>query len=119
MKVIADNYTVYFDTDETLIESESVSEDYKKQDGEIILEHPSFGKLRVLPKYEAIETLKEFSVQGDTVVVWHEGGTTWPNRVLKALKLTKYVDLVVAKPDLYFDDMPPEYILKNKGEIDE
>jgi predicted phosphatase len=119
MKVMPDNYTIMFDVDECLIECESVPEDYQKQDGEIILEHPVFGKLKVFPIYEMIETLKNKKLEGATITVWHKGGTQWSSKVIKALKLTKYVDLIVAKPDLYYDDEPADYVLHTKGEIDE
>lgn len=46
-------------------------------------------------------------------------GSTWPSRVVKALKLSKFIDLIVSKPDLFFDDEPADYILHTKGEIDE
>lgn len=74
MKVMVDNFTEFWDLDETLIESESVSDNYEKQEDEIIVEHPAFGKLRVLPKYEAIEKLKLDKMSGSTIVLWHSGG---------------------------------------------
>lgn len=116
MKVMADNATVYFDMDETLVELVyGVGE--PTEDDELVVEH--YGKVKIIPQYETIEALKRHKEQGATIVVWHHGGTTWPKKVLKLLKLEKYVDLVVSKPSIYYDDMPPEFILGTKGEVEE
>lgn len=118
MKIMPDAYTAYFDLDGTLIEVLYIGagETPSKDDG-LILEH--YGRVRVLPKYETIERLKQHKANGHTVVVWHTGGTEWPKKVLKKLKLDKLVDLVVPKPDIFYDDMPIDVILSNRGELEE
>lgn len=114
MKVTPDNKEYcFYDVDGTLIDTEEVSE---SADADMIL--TSFGiSYKVLPNYEMIEQLKKDKAGGYFVIVWHKGGTLWTKQVLKLLKLEKYVDLVIAKPDYYFDDEDPKQILGWKGKI--
>lgn len=117
MKVMPDAYTAYFDLDGTLIDVLYIGSEVPADDDGLIFEH--YGRVKVLPKYEAIERLKQHKADGHTVVVWHTGGTEWPKKVLKKLKLDKLVDLIVPKPDVFYDDMPVDVILQYRGEIEE
>jgi len=56
-----------------------------------------------------IEELKSFKLQGNTVVVWSKGGRPWALEVIKALELEAFVDHVLQKPDILYDDEHHKY----------
>lgn len=60
---------------------------------------------------DVISVLKLCKVRGHVVVVWSQGGAAWADRVVSALALSDYVDVVIAKPSWYVDDLSPEEIL--------
>lgn len=53
-----------------------------------------------------VRLLKEEKHRGATIIVWSRGGYEWAENVVKALGLTKHVDLIMSKPISYFDDKP-------------
>lgn len=53
-----------------------------------------------------IEALKAHKAKGDFVIVWSAGGYAWAQEVVDTLQLNDYVDLVIAKPRWYYDDLP-------------
>ncbi len=74
-----------------------------------------------------VRLLKEEASRNRLVIVWSRGGELWAEAVVKALKLEKYVDLVMEKPLVYYDDkdvkdwlqyrvyLPHTQLYKNKG----
>jgi len=42
---------------------------------------------------------------GHPIIVWTGGGWEWGEAIVEALGLTKYVDVIMSKPCLYFDDL--------------
>lgn len=60
----------------------------------------------VLPHYRHIQAIKEHKARGHCVVVWSQGGSDWAEKVVIALNLTEYVDLVISKPSWFYDDIP-------------
>lgn len=62
---------------------------------------------RVTPHKKHIEQLKLHKLRGHTIVVWSAGGWEWAEAAVRALKLEKYVDLVIEKPTWYYDDLQP------------
>jgi hydroxymethylpyrimidine pyrophosphatase-like HAD family hydrolase len=102
MKVIEENYIVYFDIDETLIFNVGVK-----------YSHPEKIKIDcegmrnyAIPHTTHIEALKKHKENGYTVIVWSHGRWRWAEAVVKALKLQQYVDFVMSKPDFMYDDAP-------------
>lgn len=61
-----------------------------------------------------IDELKNQKMAGNTVVVWSAGGARWAEAVIKALKLEQYVDVVLTKPDFYYDDKDVNYWFPKK-----
>jgi phosphoserine phosphatase len=59
-----------------------------------------------------IEDIKRHKARGHLVCVWSAGGSEWAEAAVKALKLEKYVDLVIAKPTWVIDDLEPNQFLK-------
>lgn len=49
-----------------------------------------------------VSLIKKYS---GTVVVWSQGGVEWAEMVVKALELEAYVDLVITKPFVLYDDL--------------
>jgi len=96
MKVYPDNRTVYFDVDETLVMwnpgPNSIVDVYV--DGRPGVAHAAH-----------IDIVKRHRLRGSVVVVWSNNGSLWARKVVTALGLTPYVDIVITKPDTYFDDM--------------
>lgn len=60
--------------------------------------------LHAIPNH--IEAIKAHKLRGHTVVVWSAGGAKWAEEVVKKLKLEKYVDAVMSKPNWFYDDLP-------------
>ena len=55
-----------------------------------------------------VENLKRHKGRGHVIIVWSAGGGEWAQRVVEALKLQDYVDIVMSKPAWYYDDKPCE-----------
>lgn len=56
------------------------------------------------PYYSHIRFLKHCKQRGDFIIVWSQNGVEWAEKVVKALNLEKYVDVVMAKPTRHVDD---------------
>jgi len=102
MKVIENENIVCIDVDDTL----AIWNIPPGREGEAILFN-NFGFAEwLLPHGAHIKLLKQFKARGQFVIVWSQGGYQWAHEVVKCLKLTKYVDLVMAKPKWIIDDLP-------------
>lgn len=110
MNVMPDKNTVYFDCDDTLVIWKYNLSDKGKT---IEIGGPDFTQ-RVLPHLAHIEEVKKAKARGHVTVVWSAGGSAWSEAVVKALHLEKYVDLVVSKPNYFFDDLSPEAFMTNR-----
>jgi len=68
----------------------------------------------VKPHKKHVEQLKLHKMRGHTIIVWSAGGWEWAEVVVRALKLEKFVDLVIEKPTWVYDDLPVvEFMPKN------
>lgn len=65
-----------------------------------------------------VRLLKEEKHRGGYVIVWSRSGNEWASNVVEALGLEKYVDLVMSKPVVYFDDTPVQDWLKDRVFLD-
>lgn len=92
---------VFCDVDETLI-----SYDYSDFEDELIKIIDPYDKeeLELFPLKANIRLLKRCKLKGKSVVVWSRGGYKWAEAVVEALNLQEYVDLIMAKVELYIDD---------------
>ena len=89
---------VCFDVDDTLVMWNSVRPNIK-----IVDETGYEGYYKV--NQENVEAIKFRHEEGDTVIVWSHGGIEWAKKVVLALGLSKYVDVVADKPYIYYDDL--------------
>lgn len=126
MKVLKSHNSAWFDVDDTLVKWGTVLPEDREhlvpitcpvssvedEDGNI--KEVSQWTEYLRPHKKHIEQLKLHKARGHTVIVWSQGGWEWAEAVVKALKLENYVDLVVSKPNWYYDDIPcQEYMGKN------
>lgn len=100
MTTFGDNRTAYFDVDGTLIEW-----DFCEKDDEGSIELSYEGEIFYKKQISGnIKQLMNHYLSGNNVVVWSAGGGEWASKVVKALKIDKYVSCTLTKPDFYFDD---------------
>jgi len=104
-----ENYhnAIYFDVDETLIfweDSEAIDRMLSRgclvDDRFVTLDTICFRK----HNYH-IDRLIQHHNTGDLVVVWSAGGKGWADRVVDALEIREFVDVVLPKPNFYYDDI--------------
>lgn len=102
MQVIRNENVVPFDVDGTLVLRENPGDRRP-----IYVVDPADGKeYAVYPHRFHIEQLIKQKGRGFPVIVWSQAGFGWAENVVKALNLEHHVDLVMTKPNKYFDDLP-------------
>jgi FMN phosphatase YigB (HAD superfamily) len=97
--------TVYFDCDDTLLEWKTCSED---EEGALRIENNGHAFYKKVISAN-VEALIDHSLAGHLVVVWSAGGSTWAETIIKALNIELYVDVILNKPDFYYDDKDPSH----------
>lgn len=118
---------VFYDVDDTLVSWDHYG---TFKEGMIEFTAPESGHPMWLePIPEHIKAMKNHKLRGHTVVVWSAGGADWAEEVVKKLGLQPYVDVIMSKPNWFYDDIPasefmPEhnrkhYILKGKKQDDD
>lgn len=99
MKLIKNEHCIFFDVDDTLI---MWNKDAVNPDAGYVLVAD-----RHLPINNAnVDKLIEMHYKGQFVVVWSAAGYKWAKTVVEALNLVPFVDLIMTKPRVYFDDLP-------------
>lgn len=101
MIVIESDMTIYFDVDETLVLWEWSEEQRVKT---ICIKNGDCEE-RVLPHTAHINKLFQHKVRGHKIIVWSQGGYEWAKHVVNALELQNVVDLVICKPQCFYDDL--------------
>ena len=102
MVTFKERKTVYFDVDDTLISWYPCTADTEGATHFNINGHEYYKKA-IKPN---IEGLKAHHRAGHLVVVWSAGGSDHAKNVIEALGIEKFVDVVLTKPDYYYDDKP-------------
>lgn len=92
------------DVDDTLV-MWNVSEYRAKDDPNYKFVQLDSGAITVLENKKNINTLIKFKKLGYTVVVWSQSGKDWAEKVVNALDINQYVDLIMTKPSYYLDDL--------------
>lgn len=70
--------------------------------------------IAVRPNWNMVRLLREEKHRGSFVMVWSRGGKEWATEVVRALGLMDYVDLIMTKPKVYFDDTEVKDWLKDR-----
>lgn len=96
------NTTIYADVDNTIILYPPFTKNRKDK---LMLKLESGDYIKVFPHKEHIKHLKTYSKNGNKVILWSAAGGAWAKQVAKALKITKYIDLYLDKPNTYYDDL--------------
>lgn len=100
------------DVDDTLVMHKINGHDNKRS---VIITDPLGGdKIVLYQNLAMIRLIKEEYARGATIIVWSRGGYEWAKNVVEALKLQKYVTMIMSKPTIYFDDKPVEEWLKDR-----
>jgi len=106
---------IMFDVDDTIIEWDTHRHgEITEKKGFITIDSGEV-MMQVKPIPATIEAIKKHKGQGHHVTVWTAAGSDWAERVIKALKLEKYVDIVSSKPIIYYDDLPLDLWCKRKN----
>ena len=106
MKTIKNESIVMWDVDDTL-----VLHKHSSKKGTIKIKDNTGEYLHLKPHKLHIKVLKDHKLRGFTNIVWSGGGYKWAKKVVKALGLSKYVDIIMTKPCKFFDDLPSEQVL--------
>lgn len=95
MYQIIENEQVYtFDVDDTLILWDK---------GNITFNH-----IPVEIHQVHVEAIKKHKARGQFVIVWSAGGAQWAKEAVDYLGIGEYVDIVMRKPLVMYDDVSPE-----------
>lgn len=100
-----------FDVDDTLVMHDR---EPCNSDTVMIVDPYSSFKVFLAKNHPMIRLLKEEKARGGTIVVWSRGGYAWAKAVVEALELEPYVDLIMSKPMVYFDDKDVSEWLKDR-----
>lgn len=128
MIVIPCKQTTFYDVDDTLVMWDATPEELAEHGidfecpGSLVFfdeeDKPHYApgwKARLVPHRYHIEQMIKHKMRGHTNIVWSAGGYDWAEAVIRALKLERYVDLVISKPIWCYDDLPAnEFIPKPK-----
>lgn len=108
MITISGDKFVYFDVDDTLV-------DWNRRDTEssLLFQQEDGTYWALEPKWDIVRKLKEHKRNGDTVIVWSQGGWHWCNEIVTVMNLTSYVDAVMSKPHQYYDDLNCKEFMTN------
>ena len=116
MRIIPCVCPTYYDVDGTLIKWNPSPKEVEKHGIEFKNGNLS---MIIVPHRVHIEQLKRSKIRGHTVIVWSAGGYQWAADVIKALKLEKYVDVVIEKPTFVWDDLQPEQFMHKSSYLED
>lgn len=118
MHIIPGNNVAFFDVDDTLVMWDTTLIN-KEPERAMLFQNPddatNFWSL--IPNYKTIRALKAHKESGGVVVVWSQGGWDWCKEVVGTLELTDYVDLIISKPKVIYDDIPASSFMDNRIDL--
>ena len=116
---VLQGHTVFYDVDGTLV-FWNVPEGYAGPTVHITA-HNAYSKMdidkAVAVNVPMIENLKGNKQTGCHILVWSQGGHQWAEAVIKALGLEEFVDVIVDKPSVIYDDLEPSAWMPNAKHI--
>lgn len=101
-RMYPDQATAFFDVDDTLVKWYATTDEIEEHG---VYHEPT--KTFFVPHKRNIRALKDCKNDGYVVVVWSQGGTQHAHNVLEAFDLLDHVDVILCKPTIYCDDLPP------------
>lgn len=113
MVVIKNEKVAPFDVDSTLVMHQDPESIYSSEKV-FVKDSVSGGTIVVRINRPMVRLLKEEHARGAFVIVWSRGGYQWAADVIKALGLSKCVNLVITKPGSYYDDLEVQAWLKDR-----
>lgn len=102
MKILEGDRVVCFDVDDTLISWEPV----EYGDNTITIIDGAGDRTTLKIKQPVVDRVIQHKQRGWITVVWSQSGYEWATKVVQALNLEKYVDVILTKPYRYYDDVP-------------
>lgn len=103
--------TIYFDCDDTLVM-------WERSESPAAIPFNCYGReFLLVPHTKHIDKLKEHKREGFKIVVWTAGGEEWGHEVIGKLGLTEFVDVILSKPEYYYDDLPSERFLHDHKRV--
>lgn len=114
MRVIRNERPIPIDVDGTLIIHTNDFTNICPLETVEVYDPLSGSNIKLRKNLPMIRLLKEEHARGTFTLVWSRGGYQWASDIIEALGLTDYVDLVMTKPLVYFDDINIEDWLKDR-----
>lgn len=111
--IVFKNGPVCFDVDDTLImwEYHEKAPDLPT----VTLKEESTGHSQTFQIHiHHVERIKMLKLTGKTIIVWSQSGSEWAEKVVVALGLEKFVDVVLEKPPRVYDDNPPASFIQQR-----
>jgi len=107
MRVELNRNVIVYDVDDTLILWDEKSKDLRADtEGRLIVICPYTGKPYSFLVHERhVEFLQREKKKGSFVIVWSRSEGAWAEAVCNALGIQDYVDIAMAKPSKYVDDV--------------
>lgn len=104
MQVIKNEYITLWDVDDTLVMHTKTNNipiaDLVLVDDPVNVN----SKITMQINKSMIRLMQEEYSRGAQIIVWSRGGHAWAESVVKALKISDIVHLIMSKPLSYFDD---------------
>jgi len=116
MKVINSSNVMCVDIDDTLIMWKSPK--YAEPRNKLCFTFKGKYVIKYI-RENTVEELKRQKESGRYVVVWSDSGADWAEAIVKALEIEDYVDLVMAKPTVYYDDKDSSEWLMRRRHVEE
>lgn len=112
MRTVKNEKTIFIDVDDTLVK-------WSNRDlTNLITINDRSGPISLSPNEFTIAELKRHKKEGKAIIVWSQGGYKWATKVVKALQLVEYVDMIISKPCLFYDDLPASCFMAEYMRID-
>ena len=107
MKTIRNDTVIPIDVDDTLIlyPEDTLDPKLYRAEGYIKLKDITGETFYAKPSMKHIRLMKLYRKRGFTVIVWSGNGYEHAESIVKQLKLSNYVDLVMCKPNRFIDDV--------------
>ena len=112
IKVYRNDIVEPYDIDETLVMHDY--EAYPNSDKIQVWDTSLNGRVTLAVNTNMVKLLKHSRTKGAVVIAWSRGGVEWAEAVIKALDLERYVDIILSKPRVYFDDTDVSSWLKDR-----